>query len=159
MAHSSLRPILPCIALAFGLAACDGAGADLGPFPNGEPRLTERGGFVVTLTAPATDEGDLAVVDELRLEVAFPGYDDPLAGQRGIPGVDVEVHVHALDDAAAASLDAAGDDDAHSPRVLEVGDGQYRIVDLGLGRGEWALDLELSVGEHVDDYVEFVFER
>jgi hypothetical protein len=144
--------------LAFGLAACDGAGDDLGRFPNGEPRLTDRGGFVVTLTAPTADEGELAVVDELRMEVAFPGYHDPLEGQRGIPGLDVEVYVHALDDAATASLDAEGDDSSLAPRVIEVGDGQYRIVDLGLGRGAWAIDLELSVGEHVDDYVEFAFE-
>jgi hypothetical protein len=154
MARFTLRSILPCIALAFGLAACDGAVDDLGPFPNGEPRLSDRGGFVVAISAPSLDEGDLAALDELRLDIAFPGFDDPLAGQRGIPGVDVEVNVHALGEGAGAPQPGEG----LGPRALEVGDGQYRLVDLGIGSGAWSVDLDLRVGDRIEDHVEFAFE-
>ena len=162
MPRLNLASATQSLALAFGLVeglvACDQVMTDLEPFPHGEPRLTDRGGFVVTLsaetdTAPPDDADTSPMLDELRLDVAFPGFEDPLSGQDGVPGVQIDVHVQPLGDDASASRHG------QDIRVIELGEGRYQIVDLGIGSGSWALELDLRAGTRVEDHVEVAFVR
>jgi hypothetical protein len=108
---------------------------------------TEGGAFRVTLT---TREGLAVGENGLIVQVGFHDPNEPTGPGMGIP--DAEVALEAwmpYDDGFVAD----------PPTPTYLGEGRYLFEDLELDRpGVWQFDLDVAVGETLDEHVGFSFQ-
>lgn len=130
------------------LVACSFDPEAPAPYQDGERLLTETGAFHVELWN-ASGETQVGANDFV-LHVAMPNPNAPTELGWGIP--DAHVHV----DAYMPYADHEMPTDA---QVAYLGDGQYILSGVNLDReGTWVLDVEIAVGQSIDDHVEFALE-
>lgn len=140
------------LALTFGitslaLCACDGAPVEATPYEDGIRKLTDRGAFHVELWSAS---GRPALGPNIfYVDVAMPDPSDPEALGRGIPEarLNVTAFMPNADGATEATI------------VHYVGDGRYQVEGLEFDEpGVWSLDVDIEVGQSMDEQVSFTFE-
>jgi len=113
-------------------------------FAEGVAKDSDAGAFRVVLT---TEDGLGVGENTLFVRLGFHDPHDPLAAGRGVPSADVVLH------AWMPHSDGVVD----GVRGVHVGDGRYEILLDLPAPGVWQLDLDLTVGDGVDDSVSFAF--
>ncbi len=132
---------------ALGAAGCDLEPVSAAPFEDGERKLTNRGAFAVELWSA---QGAPSLGPNLfYVDVAMPDPSDPQALGWAIP--DARLH--------ATAYQPNGDGATEATIVQYVGGGRYQVEGLVFDEpGVWALDVDIEVGQSMDEQVTFTFE-
>ncbi len=143
-----LTTLSALLMLGTSLAACSLEPDAPTPYENGERLLTDSGAFQVELWSA---HGQARVgSNDFVLHVAMPNPNDPADLGWGIPDAHVRVDAY---------MPYADREMPTEAQVAYLGDGQYVLSGVHLDReGTWVLDVGISVGQSIDDHVEFALE-
>lgn len=147
---SSMIRLLPVLVLACGALSatgCDPEPVEAAPFEDGQRLLTSRGAFAVQLWS-AQGEPSLGV-NTFYVDVAMPDPSSPETLGWGIPDAQLNVTAHQPN----------GDAATEASIVQYVGAGRYQVEGLVFDEpGVWSLDVDIEVGQSMDEQVTFTFE-